>query len=104
MVIQVLGKLTFEVIAKLRDAIRGTMVGDDALRLMVIDLSGVSYIDSSGLGLLIAAKNSLAKGNCILRLTGLTPQVKLTFDKTNLTAYFELYEDETTAVAALLRA
>jgi anti-anti-sigma factor len=104
MVVQVLGKLTFEVTAKLRDTIRDTVVGDDALKLMVIDLSGVSYIDSSGLGLLVAAKNSLAKGNGILRLTGLAPQVKRTFDQTNLTAYFELYKDEITAVAAPPRA
>jgi anti-anti-sigma factor len=46
-------------IPELRLEMRGIL--DQGIRELVIDLSGVRMVDSSGLGLLIAAHNSLRK-------------------------------------------
>jgi len=43
---------------------------------MVIDLSDVSYLDSSGLGTLVGLKVSAIKqGPCILEFVNMTPRV-----------------------------
>ncbi|HLP31431.1 MAG TPA: STAS domain-containing protein, partial [Geothrix sp.] len=59
-VVSIQGKVNFEVTAQLRDVIRET-VATAQPKLLVINLEGVSFIDSSGLGLLVAARNSVDK-------------------------------------------
>jgi anti-anti-sigma factor len=46
-------------IPELRSKMRGVV--DEGVRELTIDLAGVRMVDSSGLGLLIAAHNSLSK-------------------------------------------
>ena len=67
-------------------------------RKFLIDFTKTGYIDSSGLGLLVAARNSVDKNNGKLHLCGLPPQVKKTFDQTNLTNYFSIFATEQDAL------
>ena len=55
-------------VTELRSAFRGLVA--DGVREMVINLSNVNMIDSSGIGLLIAAHNSLARLGGHLSVTG----------------------------------
>jgi len=96
-VVTIQGKVNFEVTAQLRDVIRDT-VATQQPKLLVINLEGVSFIDSSGLGLLVAARNSVDKNNGKLHLSCLPPQVKRTFDQTNLTNYFSIFATEQDAL------
>ena len=91
------GNVQIEVTAQLRDVIRDT-VTTHLPKLLVINLEGVNFIDSSGLGLLVAARNSVDKNNGKLHLCGLPPQVKKTFDQTNLTNYFSIFATEQDAL------
>jgi len=91
------GKVNFEVTAQLRDVIRET-VATVQPKLLVINLEGVSFIDSSGLGLLVAARNSVDKSGGKLHLSCLPAPVKKTFDQTNLTNYFSIFATEQDAL------
>jgi len=96
-VVTIQGKVNFEVTAQLRDVIRDTVTTLQP-KLLVINLESVTFIDSSGLGLLVAARNSVDKNSGKLHLCGLPAQVKKTFDQTNLTNYFSIFTTEQDAL------
>ncbi|MBN2530534.1 MAG: STAS domain-containing protein [Deltaproteobacteria bacterium] len=63
-----------------------------------LDLSKVAFVDSSGLGALVAVlKNIGPEGS--LRLWGLTPEVKSVFELTQLYKVFDIYELEQDALS-----
>lgn len=51
---------------------------------IVIDLSGVSYMDSTGLGVFVGLFKSLNANNGTLKLAGLSDRLKRLFDITGL--------------------
>jgi len=56
---------------------------------ILIDLTDLSYIDSSGLGALVALKvSAINKGYCKLELINLSPKVKQLLRMTNLLGLF----------------
>jgi anti-sigma B factor antagonist len=57
---------------------------------VVVDLSSVSFIDSSGLATLIEALQAVGKYGGKLVLVGLTPAVKNLFRLSNLTSIFDI--------------
>jgi anti-sigma B factor antagonist len=65
-----------------------------------IDLQAVAFIDSSGLGALVAVKKRIGQNGAI-GLWGLAPQVRSLFDLTQLYKVFEIFETEADALAAL---
>lgn len=73
-------------------ALRGTlleMVESRATRV-IIDLSGVSYIDSSGVGTLVEFKRKLERVGGRIVLAGMQPRVKSVFEITRLDRFFLL--------------
>ena len=67
---------------------------------VLLNLSGVRYIDSSGLGELVAGYTSIGKAGGQLKLLNLTKRVKDLMMITKLLTVFDAYDDEATAVAA----
>ncbi|MGR3616968.1 MAG: STAS domain-containing protein [Paracoccaceae bacterium] len=57
---------------------------------VILDLSGVDFIDSSGLGAIVAAMKQLGKGRS-LDLAGLTPTVDKVFRLTRMDTVFNLF-------------
>jgi anti-sigma B factor antagonist len=56
---------------------------------ILIDLTDLGYIDSSGLGALVALKvSAINKGYCKLELVNLSPKVKQLLTMTNLLGLF----------------
>lgn len=51
----------------------------DRLRFMVLDLSGVTFMSSMGLGVCIAARNEAARRKAAALLTGLRPELQKVF-------------------------
>jgi len=96
-VVSIKGKVNFEVTGQLREVIKETIAAEQP-KLLVINLEGVSFIDSSGLGLLVAARSSVDKNSGRLHLCCLTAQVKKVFDQTNLTNYFSIFATEQDAL------
>jgi anti-sigma B factor antagonist len=65
---------------------------------VILDLHGVSAIDSAGLGELVAL-HMWAQGNaCTLKMTGLSSRIRRWLELTNLTSVFEIYATEADAV------
>ncbi len=66
---------------------------------VILDLSGVEFIDSSGLGAIVAAMKQLGAGRR-LDLAGLTPTVDKVFRLTRMDSVFKLFPSLDEAVAA----
>ena len=60
---------------------------------IIIDLENVNYMDSSGLGVLVALLKELKKNGGDLKLISLPVSVKKIFDLTRLTKFFNIYNN-----------
>ncbi len=65
---------------------------------IVVDLSGVSYMDSSGVATLIEGLQMCNKYDGKLVVAGLRDNVREVFELTKLDKIFEIYEDAETAL------
>lgn len=98
-VLQLTGRLVLEDMdSPLRDEIE-RLIRDGHVKL-VLDLNAVTYIDSAGLGLLVAKFVSLRSRGGDLRLVHLTPRSMHLMTITNLATVFETYASEDLAVAS----
>lgn len=82
--------------AALRDAIRDFVAKGE--KLILLNLAEVHYIDSSGLGELVAAFTSVRNQGGALKLLKLTRKVHDLLQITKLYTVFEVYDDEATAL------
>lgn len=67
---------------------------------VLIDLSGVSFMDSSGVGALISAYTKLSNRGRTVKLLHLSPRVHDMLQIAHLLTIFEVYDDENEAVAS----
>ncbi len=68
---------------------------------LVVDMSGVNYISSAGLRVLLAARKSVKRWNRgDLRLAHLQPYVRDTLELVGFTRIFEIYDDVVEAVGS----
>ena len=74
----------------------------DQQHSLVLELSAVPYLDSSGMGMLIGVYVSAVRDVRQLKLVGLTPKVRRVLTTTRLLQLFEVYEDESAAIQACL--
>ena len=71
---------------------------DGGKRNILLNMSEVFYIDSSGLGELVAAYTTATHRGGKLKLMKLTPRVQDVVQLTKVYRIFEVYNDEDTAV------
>jgi len=71
----------------------------DGCTTVVVDLTGVGFLDSSALGVLIAAHQELAEAGGELRLAAARPQVRKVFGITRLAEVIPLFDDVDAACA-----
>jgi anti-sigma B factor antagonist len=67
---------------------------------VILDLSNMTFVDSSGIGALIAISRSLSATDGELRLVGLAPAVRTVFELTRLYRAFEIYDSEEEALGS----
>jgi anti-sigma B factor antagonist len=72
----------------------------DRSPVVVADLTGVDFIDSSGLATLIEALKEVTRYGGELRLVGLGPAARNLFDLSNLTSIFQIHESREEALGA----
>jgi len=67
-------------------------------KAIVVDLSKVSYIDSSGIATLVEGLQWSHSNNTKFRLTNLSPMVKDVFEIARLLTVFEVYDSQEEAL------
>jgi len=65
---------------------------DAGRRKLVLDMTAVDFIDSSGLGALVGSLKNVTKEQGEIRIAGLSPQVQTIFELTRLHRIFDLYK------------
>ncbi len=91
------GRLTVgEPVSNLREKIRE--LADDGKVNVVLNLEGVDYIDSTGLGGLVISFTTLKKAGGALKILNLSKRNVELLILTKLTTVFELFGDEQDAV------
>ena len=94
------GKLTAgEAVLLLRNTVRSFT--EDGSRKFLLNLGSVSYIDSAGLGELIATYTTLRNKGGDVKLLNLTKTAKGLLQMTKLLTVFDTFDDEAKAVQAL---
>ena len=98
-VVEAAGRITAgEAVTSLRDTIR-TLASSGHKRLL-LNLAEISYIDSSGIGELVAGFTTLSHQGGAMKLLKLSKRVEDVLKMTKLYTVFEVYDDEAKAVAS----
>jgi anti-sigma B factor antagonist len=71
---------------------------------LVVDLRGVHYINSCGIGSLVGALTTLRRGGGDIYLAGTTREVRSVFDTAQLELIFLFHSNVDDAVGAVVRA
>lgn len=66
------------------------LLADEAVELLVIDLAGVTFIDSSGLSVLVYLKGRCDERGIELSLRNVPTRARTLIDSLGLSTYFEL--------------
>src|SRR6478736_139995 len=80
----------------LRDAIRG--LADGGKKKILLNLAGVNYVDSSGIGELIANYTTVSRQGGQLKLLNLTDKIQSLLVITKLLTVFDTYDNEPEAL------
>ncbi|MDJ0841837.1 MAG: STAS domain-containing protein [Acidobacteriota bacterium] len=97
-IIRVDGRVTMQtahvLLTRLKDCVGRT-------HRILINLVKVDYMDSSGVGVLVTALKLSRDKGVRFGLVGLNERVCVVMEMSGLTALFEIFEDETKALAAM---
>ena len=89
-IVRCTGKITSGSSPMLQTTVRSLIPGTKSL---VLDLTNVSYMDSSGLGAITGLFFSAKRQNCRLKLVNLNERLQELFRLTKLASVFEGHED-----------
>ena len=88
-VVRVSGEIDVDTGPQLRDHLLGLVAAGEYD--IVVDLSGVSFLDSSGLGVLVMVHKRIRTAGGALRLAGCQPEVVSIFHLTALDRVIEMF-------------
>jgi anti-sigma B factor antagonist len=92
------GRLNMVAAPRLRTLLTNTVRGGQ--RRVVVDLSATEFMDSSGLGALIAGLKTARQAGGDLRIASVTPQVAMVLELTNLNRVLRSYDTVEAALGA----
>ena len=99
-VVELQGELDCEVSGQLRNTI--TDVVSAGRTGIVLHMSGIGFIDSEGLSLLLWIKGYCAENNCQFRIAGLDENCSKILEITCLNSEFDLYSELAEAVKSFV--
>lgn len=96
-VLDLSGKITIgEGSVQLREAVRGLL--ERGKKQILINLGGVDYVDSSGIGELVSCFTTTKNQGGQLKLLNLTKKIKDLLQITKLLTVFDTFDDEAEAI------
>jgi anti-sigma B factor antagonist len=83
-------------------AVRDTIVRlvDEGKKQVLLNMAGVEYIDSAGLGTLVGGLKRATEHDGILKIEHANEQLQKVFNITGLVRVFEQFDDERSALAS----
>ena len=99
-VVRVTGEVDVITCGLLRDRLLPIVAGED-FRGLVVNLAGVRFMDSTGIGVLVGVWRRVAATTASLALAAPAPRVRSVLDTAGLTKVLPVYDSEADAVAAL---
>jgi len=93
------GRIVMANAAELREKIRIILTRGSGK--MLLDLSGVEFMDSSGLSVLISAHEMASERNGFVMLSSPEPKIKALIELTRLHEMFEIFDDRDAACERL---
>jgi anti-sigma B factor antagonist len=98
-VLDISGPITLaENTERLGDKVRSLL--QQGHKKIVLNLAGVAYVDSAGLGELVRAHSTAARQGGRVKLVGITKKINDLLIITKLATVFDLYESEPQAVTS----
>lgn len=85
----------------LRERVKGLLA--DNKRRIVLNMNNVTYIDSAGLGTLVATYHSARNQGATMKLANLGSKFREVLQVTKLLTVFEVHDSETSAVQSFAR-
>ena len=98
-ILAVAGRLDLTSVPNLRSELLARLGEAEKGSILVIDLLGVPFMDSSGIATLIEGRKISLERGLSLRLFGLGEQVQQLFELAGLAPAFEIFADEAAAIA-----
>jgi anti-sigma B factor antagonist len=95
-IVSVAGSLTSFEVGGLRSTISGLL--KQGRRKIVLNLEGLRYLDSSGIGELVRNYMTVIKSGGEMKVVGLKPKVEEIFKVTQLHQIFQEFQDEAEAL------
>jgi len=89
-IVRCTGRITSSTSGLLQTTVRSLI---PTTKCIVLDLTDVSYLDSSGLGAIVGVYLSAKRQNCALKLINLNQRLRELFRLTRLASVFEGHED-----------
>jgi anti-sigma B factor antagonist len=96
------GDVDLESAGDVKQALTGSI--ENGAATVLVDLTGVTYVDSAGLGAIVGAAKRARASGATFCLCGLQGDVRLTFTVTGLITHLETHADREQALAALVAA
>jgi anti-sigma B factor antagonist len=90
------GRLDATCSGQLKDTV-SAMIDAQKIKIL-IDLSAVNFIDSSGLGILVGCMRSATKAGGKLKITSLQESPQKLFEVTRLDRVFEIFDSRDSAI------
>src|SRR5580658_5367481 len=89
-IVRCIGRINSSTTSLLQTTVRTLIPGTESV---VLDLTDVSYMDSSGLGAIVGLYLSAKRQHCTLKLVNLNQRLKELFRLTKLASVFEGHDD-----------
>jgi anti-sigma B factor antagonist len=95
-VVRLAGSCTMDVSGQLARCLRS--VAAQGVRLLILELSGLDFIESAGLGGIIAGHLRVRRSNGEVRLVAPQPPIRELLELTRLTQLFQIFESVEDAI------
>ena len=82
----------------LRETLEGLLVSKT--QKIIVNLGDVEHINSTGVGAIVGAAKRIRQRGGDVKVCGLADNIKRTFDLTGASSVVEIYESESSAIAA----
>ena len=70
-------------------------------KTLLMDLKETTFVDSSGLGTLVAVLKKVRSSDCEMVVCSINPQVRMLFELTSMDRVFQIFEDRAAFEASL---